>query len=79
MLGLLVSLVILALSACGGEEQQQESKPRPLPENGKALRAGEYRSQEFKPSLSFRVGRAGQAHLCGHLASWASLGEITRI
>ena len=57
MLGLSVSLVILALSACGGEEQQQESKPRPLPENGKALRAGEYRSEEFNPSLSFRVGK----------------------
>ena len=57
MLGLSVSLVILALSACGGEEQQQESKPRPLPENEKALRAGEYRSEEFKPSLSFRVGK----------------------
>ena len=57
MLGLSVSLVILALSACGGEEQQKESKPRPLPENGKALRAGEYRSEEFKPSLSFRVGK----------------------
>jgi hypothetical protein len=57
MLGLSVSLAILALSACGGEEQQQETKPRPLPENGKALRAGEYRSEEFTPSLSFRVDK----------------------
>src|SRR5918998_312361 len=31
-LGLLVTLVVLALSACGGEKQQ-EFKPQPLPEN----------------------------------------------
>ena len=55
-LGLLAALVVLALSACGGEKQQ-ESKPRPLPEDPKALRPGEYRSEEFKPSLSFRVGK----------------------
>ena len=55
-LGLLAALVVLALSACGGEKQQ-ESKPRPLPEDEKALRPGEYRSEEFKPSLSFRVGK----------------------
>jgi hypothetical protein len=56
-LGLLAALVVLALSACGGGEKQQESKPRPLPEDPKALRPGEYRSEEFKPSLSFRVGK----------------------
>ena len=55
-LGLLVTLVVLALSACNGGEKQQESRPRPLPEEPKALRPGEYRSEEFKPSLSFRVG-----------------------
>ena len=56
-LGLLAALVVLALSACGGGEKQQESKSRPLPEDPKALRPGEYRSEEFKPSLSFRVGK----------------------
>src|SRR5215218_10772925 len=55
-LGLLAALVVLALSACGGEKQQ-ESKPRPLPEDPKALRPGEYRSEEFKPLFSFRVGK----------------------
>ena len=55
-LGLLVILVVLALSACGGEKQQQESKARPLPEQGQALRPGEYFAGDFKPSLSFRVG-----------------------
>ena len=55
-LGLLVALVVLALSACGGENQQQASKVRPLPEEGQALRPGEYFAGDFKPSLSFRVG-----------------------
>jgi hypothetical protein len=53
-LGLLVVLVLVALSACGGTEK--EAKPRPLPEDDKALQPGEYRSEEFEPSLSFRVG-----------------------
>jgi hypothetical protein len=52
----LVVLVVLALSACGGGEK--EAKARPLPEEDlKALRPGTYRSEEFKPSLSFRIGK----------------------
>src|SRR3712207_8615881 len=54
-LGLLVVLVILALSTCGGGEKK--AKVRTLPEEPKALRPGTYRSEEFKPSLSFRVGK----------------------
>src|SRR5215211_8812362 len=54
-LGLLVVLVVLALSACGGDEKK--AKARPLPEDPKALRPGIYRSEEFKPSLSFHVGK----------------------
>jgi hypothetical protein len=53
-LALLMILVVLALSACRGGQEQ--AKPRPLPEEEQALRPGEYRSEEFKPSLSFRVG-----------------------
>src|SRR5829696_404290 len=55
-LGLVVlaALVVAALAACGGTEK--EAKPRPLPEDDKALQPGEYRSEEFEPSLSFRVG-----------------------
>ena len=55
-LGLVATLLILVLSACGGEERQQEAKPRPLPEDPQAMRPDEYRSEEFEPSLSFRVG-----------------------
>jgi hypothetical protein len=56
-LALLVTLIGLALSACGGGGQEEAKEPRPLPEGPKALRPGEYRSEEFKPSLSFRVGK----------------------
>ncbi len=55
-LGLLVVLVVLALSACGGGDEKK-AKARPLPEEPKALRPGTYRSEEFKPSLSFHVGK----------------------
>jgi hypothetical protein len=51
----LVVVVVLALSACGGDEKK--AKARPLPEDPKALRPGTYRSEEFKPSLSFHVGK----------------------
>jgi hypothetical protein len=58
-LGLLVTLVVLALGACrgGGSSAHEEAKARPLPEDPKALRPGEYRSEEFEPSLSFHVGK----------------------
>jgi hypothetical protein len=62
VVGLLGTLLVLALSACGGAggSAQEEAKARPLPEEPKALRPGEYRSEEFKPSFSFRVGKGWQ-------------------
>src|SRR3712207_1078312 len=54
---LLVTLAVLAVSACGGGQEEASNKPRPLPEEEKDLRPGEYRSEEFKPSFSFRVGK----------------------
>src|SRR5215217_5059050 len=60
MLGLLLTLVILALSSCGGGAgggQEEEAKGRPLPQDPEALRPGEYHSVRFKPSLSFKVGK----------------------
>ena len=58
-LGLVGAWLVFAASACAGNEQRQEeeAKPRPLPEEQQALRPGEYRSEEFEPSLSFRVGK----------------------
>jgi hypothetical protein len=41
--------------ACGGRPEEPERRPLPE-EEGQALRPGEYRSEEFEPSLSFSVG-----------------------
>jgi hypothetical protein len=54
-LGLLAMLVILVPSACGGVEK--EAEVRHLPEEVKALQPGQYRTEEFEPSFSFRVGK----------------------
>ena len=51
---LLIASMVFALSACGGDEKQ-DFGPRPLPDVQQALRSGEYRSEEFEPSLSLRV------------------------
>ena len=48
----------MALASCGGGgSEQEEAKARPLPETPQELRPGEYRSEAFKPSVSFRVGK----------------------
>jgi hypothetical protein len=61
-LGLVATIVVLAMSACGGEKHQ-ESEPRPLPEeSGQTLRPGEYRSEEFEPSLTFRLGQGWETY-----------------
>jgi hypothetical protein len=69
-MGVLVALVALALSSCGGGAsgagssgggEHQQAKARPLPEEEfKALPPGEYHSEEFKPAFSFRVGKGWQ-------------------
>ena len=51
----LVTLAVLMLSACGGVEK--EAEVRHLPEEAKALQPGQYRTEEFEPSFSFRVGK----------------------
>jgi hypothetical protein len=56
------AMILVALTACGGGSAQEQAKPRILPEDEKALRPGEYRSEEFEPSLSFRVGK-GWSHV----------------
>jgi hypothetical protein len=64
--GMLVTLVVLALSACGGgggdqreggggeQAKQEQAKPRKLPEYGD-LPPGKYVTDVFEPALSFEV------------------------
>src|SRR5215213_9167460 len=76
VVGLLATLLLLALSACGGGSAQEAAKARPLPlyptEN--ALRPGEYHSVKFKPSLSFRVGK-GWSNTAAQLSDYIELGQ----
>jgi hypothetical protein len=58
--GVLVALIALILSACGGGAdgggEHQQAKGRPLPKYEQAsLPAGQYHTTEFEPSLSFRI------------------------
>ena len=79
----LVALITLALSACGGGaggEQQQQPKARPLPDSAQDLRPREYRTEVFKPALSFTVGK-GWALECPEGDDNVCLlppGEVTR-
>jgi hypothetical protein len=54
--GVLV-VMTFALTDCSSGSSQEKAKARTLPEQHQELRPGEeYRSEEFKPSVSFRVG-----------------------
>jgi hypothetical protein len=54
-----VALITLAMSACAGGDggEQQHPTGRPLPDSSQDLRPGEYRTEVFKPALSFTVGK----------------------
>src|ERR687897_1523098 len=53
-----VALITLAVSACGGGAGgEQQATVRPLPAGAQDLRPGEYRTEVFKPALSFTVGK----------------------
>src|SRR5215211_3380030 len=58
--GVLVVLIALVLSACGGGavggRELQQAEGRSLPKYDQAsLPAGQYHTTEFEPSLSFRI------------------------
>ena len=49
-----MAFCVLAVGACGAPDE--EAKPRPLPEELRELGPGTYRTEEFEPAFSFRVG-----------------------
>ena len=53
-LGVVLAFCALEVGACGVPDE--EVKPRPLPEERRELRPGEYRTDEFEPAFSFGVG-----------------------
>jgi hypothetical protein len=57
VVGLLATLLVLAVSACGGAGVQEEAKGRSLPQDRGALRPGRYHSVKFEPPLSFKVSK----------------------
>ena len=75
VVGLLGTLLVFALSACGGAGAggQEEAEGRPLPKDPRALSPGEYHSVKFKPSLSFEVGR-GWSNSAAQLSDFIELG-----
>src|SRR5215211_6624446 len=71
--GLLGTLLVLALSACGGAGGQEQAKGRPLPQDPKALSPGEYHSVKFKPPLSFKVSKPW-SNTAEQRSDWIELG-----
>ena len=58
------AMVMVAPTACGGGSAREEvARARPLPEYPQDLRAGEYHTNVFEPSVSFSVDK-GWALLC---------------
>src|SRR5215213_5035617 len=71
--GLLATLLVLALSACGGAGGQEQAKARPLPLYENGLRPGEYHTVKFKPPLSFKVSQPW-SHTTEQRSDWIELG-----
>ena len=71
----LLMVVLLALTGCGSGSSQEEARARSLPEEHQELRPVEYRTEEFKPSLSFRVGK-GWSNTETQLPDSIEVGEV---
>ncbi len=52
--GVVLAFCALAVGACGAPDE--EAKPRLLPDETRKLGPGAYRTEEFEPAFSFRVG-----------------------
>ena len=76
-LGLMVTLVALAMGACGGagEGGQEQAKGRPIPQDPGALHPGQYHSVKFKLPLSFRVSK-GWINSGGELPDFIEVGQL---
>src|SRR5215207_7419547 len=78
VVGLLGTLLVLAMSACGGagaggqEEPKGEAKGS-LPQEPAALSPGEYHSVKFKPPLSFKVSKPW-SNTAEQRSDWIELG-----
>jgi hypothetical protein len=72
----MLTILILAPTACGSGSAQEETKARPLPlyATGNVLRPGEYHSVKFKPPLSFEVGK-GWSNNTDQLSDYIELGQ----
>ena len=56
----LLMLIILVLSACGGEAQARKIPETSSLTKAKRIPAGSYVSDEFRPAMSFRLGEGWQ-------------------
>jgi hypothetical protein len=61
-LGMVVTLIFLALSGCAGGGQEQANESRSLPEYPQDLHAATYHANKFKPPVSFTVGKGWALH-----------------
>ena len=54
LVGVVLAFCALAVGACGAPDE--EARPRPLPDGPQKLEPGSYRTEQFEPAFSFRVG-----------------------
>src|SRR3712207_7421745 len=60
LVGAVLVFCALSAGACGTPE---EAKPRPLPDESQKLEPGAYRTEDFEPAFSFRVGEGWSTDL----------------